>query len=80
MRFDWLQSSKTVPAERIAEAGELRGCVLGENKVQEARDKIETLGTESYHWHFIGRLQRNKVKYIPGLFEMIPFRRQLGAG
>jgi len=62
--------SKTVPAERI-EVGGLEGCVLGENKVQEARDKIEALGTESYHWHFIGRLQRNKVKYIPGLFELI---------
>ena len=49
----------------------LDGCVFGENKVQEARDKIETLGTESYHWHFIGHLQRNKVKYIPGLFELV---------
>ena len=62
--------SKTVPAERI-EVGGLEGCVLGENKVQEARDKIEALGTESYHWHFIGHLQRNKVKYISGLFELI---------
>jgi len=63
--------TKTVPAERIVEAGTMNGCVFGENKVQEARDKIETLGTESYHWHFIGHLQRNKVKYIPGLFELI---------
>ena len=62
--------SKTVPAERI-EVGGIQGCVLGENKVQEARDKIEALGTETYHWHFIGHLQRNKVKYIPGLFELI---------
>ena len=62
--------SKTVPAERI-EVGGIEGCVLGENKVQEARGKIEALGTESYHWHFIGHLQRNKVKYIPGLFELI---------
>lgn len=63
--------SKTVPVERIAEAGAIGGCVFGENKVQEARNKIEILGTESYHWHFIGHLQRNKVKYIPGLFELI---------
>jgi len=62
--------SKTVPAERIEVSG-IEGCVLGENKVQEARDKIEALGTESYHWHFIGHLQRNKVKHIPGLFELI---------
>ena len=64
-------ATKTVPVERIAEAGEVDGCVFGENKVQEAQDKIKTLGTESYHWHFIGHLQRNKVKYIPGLFELI---------
>ena len=62
--------SKTVPAERIEVSG-IEGCVLGENKVQEARDKIEALGTESYHWHFIGHLQRNKVKYIPGQFELV---------
>jgi pyridoxal phosphate enzyme (YggS family) len=62
--------TKTVPAERI-EVGGIEGCVLGENKVQEARDKIEALGAESYHWHFIGHLQRNKVKYIPGLFELV---------
>jgi pyridoxal phosphate enzyme (YggS family) len=63
--------TKTVPVERIVEASEMDGCVFGENKVQEARDKIGTLGTEAYHWHFIGHLQRNKVKYIPGLFELI---------
>ncbi|MEE8268727.1 MAG: YggS family pyridoxal phosphate-dependent enzyme [Nitrospinaceae bacterium] len=63
--------SKTVPVERIAEAGEIGGCVFGENKVQEAQDKIKILGMGSYHWHFIGHLQRNKVKYIPGLFELI---------
>jgi pyridoxal phosphate enzyme (YggS family) len=62
--------TKTVPAERI-EVGGIEGCVLGENKVQEARNKIEALGTKSYHWHFIGHLQRNKVKYIPGLFELV---------
>ena len=39
--------SKTVPVERIADAGEIGGCVFGENKVQEAQDKIKTLGTES---------------------------------
>ncbi len=63
--------TKTVPIERIAEAGEVDGFVFGENKIQEAQDKIAALGTESYHWHFIGHLQRNKVKYIPGLFELI---------
>lgn len=63
--------TKTVPVEHIAEAGKIGGCVFGENRVQDARPKIETLGTEHYRWHFIGHLQRNKVKYIPGLFELI---------
>ena len=62
--------TKTVPSERIEVSG-IEGCVLGENKIQEARGKIEALRAQSYHWHFIGHLQRNKVKYIPGLFELI---------
>ena len=44
---------------------------LGENKVQEARDKIETLGHNGLEWHFIGRLQKNKVKFIFDLFDLI---------
>ena len=63
--------TKTIPVEKTAEAGKVGGCVLGENKIQDARDKIAILGTDAYHWHFIGHLQRNKVKYIPGLFELI---------
>lgn len=63
--------SKTIPAEIIAEAGAADGCVFGENKVQDALKKIEALATRRFHWHFIGHLQRNKVKYIPGLFELI---------
>ncbi len=63
--------TKTVSVEKIIEAGTVGGCVFGENKVQDAQSKIEILGTDAYHWHFIGHLQRNKVKYIPGLFELI---------
>ena len=44
---------------------------LGENKVQEARDKIEALGHSGLEWHFIGRLQKNKVKFIFDLFDLI---------
>ena len=44
---------------------------LGENKVQEARDKIGILGRNSLEWHFIGRLQKNKVKFIFDLFDLI---------
>ena len=45
--------------------------LFGENKVQEAQDKIETLGRDECEWHFIGRLQKNKVKFIFDLFDLI---------
>ncbi|MBO4380589.1 MAG: YggS family pyridoxal phosphate-dependent enzyme [Clostridia bacterium] len=41
--------------------------VLGENRVQELVDKFD----ERYTWHFIGRLQTNKVKYIVGKVALI---------
>ena len=38
--------------------------VLGENRVQEWQGKVDAL--ENIEWHFIGNLQRNKVKYCEG--------------
>ena len=55
----------------VAEAIQAGMNLLGENKVQEARDKIETLGRGGFEWHFIGRLQKNKVKFVFGLFDLI---------
>ena len=55
--------SKTKPIEMIEEAMEARARVFGENKVQELCDKYEQL-PKDLHWHLIGHLQRNKVKYI----------------
>jgi pyridoxal phosphate enzyme (YggS family) len=37
---------------------------IGENKVQEIENKYDEVNTEGLRWHFIGHLQRNKVKYI----------------
>ncbi len=62
--------TKTVDLERIREAVNAGALVLGENRVQEARDKIEQLGTIA-RWHLIGRLQSNKAKYAVKLFDMI---------
>lgn len=45
---------------RILDEGVLH---LGENRVQEWRDKAAALPSE-VHWHFVGSLQRNKVKYL----------------
>lgn len=62
--------SKTVDTARIRQAIEAGATILGENYVQEARDKIKELG-QTARWDFIGHLQRNKVKYAVDLFEMI---------
>lgn len=63
--------TKTVPVEKIREAREAGVDVFGENKVQEALEKIDRLGSEGIHWHFIGHLQKNKVRHVVGRFELI---------
>lgn len=55
--------SKTKPVEILQDAYTLGVRVFGENKVQELVDKYEVL-PDDIHWHMIGHLQRNKVKYI----------------
>ena len=55
--------SKTKPAEMVQEAYDLGIRLFGENKVQEIMDKSEVLPAD-IHWHMIGHLQRNKIKYI----------------
>ena len=62
--------SKTVEPDRILEAVEAGVTDLGENRVQEARGKIETLGRIA-RWHLVGTLQKNKAKYAVRLFDMI---------
>jgi hypothetical protein len=63
--------SKTVPAERVLEGIEAGITILGENYVQEAKEKIEALYSYPVSWHFIGHLQSNKAKYAVGLFDLI---------
>lgn len=55
--------SKTKPMSMIDEIYEEGIRDFGENKVQELTEKYEQLPTD-IHWHMIGHLQRNKVKYI----------------
>jgi len=62
--------SKTVGGARIREAIEAGVTILGENYVQEAREKIEEIG-HGIQWHMIGHLQSNKVKYAVTLFDYI---------
>ncbi len=63
--------SKTIPVNRVREAIEAGVTVLGENYVQEAREKFNQLATCPVSWHFIGHLQSNKAKYAVRLFDMI---------
>src|SRR5690606_10470018 len=53
-----------IEAVRAAYAAGLRD--FGENYAQELRDKRRALGDLPIAWHFIGRLQTNKVKYVLG--------------
>jgi pyridoxal phosphate enzyme (YggS family) len=62
--------SKTMPAAAIREAVSAGVKILGENRVQEAREKIEALPGAA-EWHLIGHLQTNKAKLAVGLFDCI---------
>ena len=62
--------SKTHPAERVREAHEAGQSLFGESRVQEARVKIPELPS-AIHWHFVGHLQKNKIRHALPLFEMI---------
>jgi pyridoxal phosphate enzyme (YggS family) len=63
--------SKTISAEVVGAAIEAGVTDLGENYIQEARDKINTLITSPVNWHFIGHLQSNKAKYAVRMFDLI---------
>lgn len=64
--------SKTFPSYSIREAYQAGQKIFGENKIQEALDKIEECKDLSeVQFHMIGHLQSNKVKYIPGIFKLI---------
>jgi PLP dependent protein len=64
--------SKTHPPEAVRVAYEAGQRVFGENYGQELRDKAAALaGLPGLQWHFIGPLQRNKVKYVVGTAAMI---------
>lgn len=62
--------SKTKPIEELQEAYDLGIRLFGENKVQEITEKYEAL-PDDIHWHMIGHLQRNKIKYIIDKVDLI---------
>jgi PLP dependent protein len=62
--------SKTHDADRVREAHAAGQNIFGESRVQEARAKIPELPA-SLHWHFVGHLQKNKIRHALPLFELI---------
>ncbi|NLZ53309.1 MAG: YggS family pyridoxal phosphate-dependent enzyme [Thermoanaerobacteraceae bacterium] len=62
--------TKNFPAEVVQEAVDNGIMLLGENRVQEAKSKIELIKGD-VKWHLIGHLQRNKVKMAIRMFTMI---------
>ena len=62
--------SKTKPVEDLQEAFDAGQRIFGENKVQEMAAKWEML-PKDIEWHFIGHLQRNKVKYLAPFVSLI---------
>jgi len=62
--------TKTHPAEKVREAMEAGQNLFGESRVQEARVKIPD-SPSSLRWHFVGHLQKNKVRHALPLFELI---------
>ena len=61
--------SKTHEVEKVRAAIDAGQEVFGESRVQEARVKIPLLPS-SVHWHFVGRLQKNKIRHALPLFEV----------
>lgn len=66
-----LAVSKTHPSESLREMYQTGQRAFGENYLQEALDKIETLNDLDIEWHFIGHVQRNKTKHLASSFAWV---------
>jgi PLP dependent protein len=61
--------TKTHPAEKVREAVDAGHTLFGESRVQEVRVKIPELPS-NLRWHFVGHLQKNKIRQALPLFEL----------
>ena len=64
-------AGKTVDAARIRAAIAAGVTIIGENYLQETRQKLGQMGRSGVEWHLIGPLQRNKARYVFDLFDMM---------
>jgi pyridoxal phosphate enzyme (YggS family) len=60
--------SKTVSSADIIRAIDAGQHIFGESTVQDAMSKLSLIRDPANEWHFIGHLQTNKVRHIPGNF------------
>ena len=63
--------SKTHPAAVVKHLIELGAADVGENRVQEAEEKITEVGRDKVRWHLVGHLQANKARRAVNLFDVI---------
>ena len=63
--------SKTHPTSLVREAIERGATDIGENRVQEAEQKIKEVGRTAARWHLVGHLQANKARRAVQLFDVI---------
>lgn len=66
-----LAVSKTKPAAMVEEAIKAGQIHFGENTIQDASTKIAALSHYKPVWHFIGHLQTNKARFVPGQFQWL---------
>lgn len=65
-------ATKGVDAQRVLKAIRVGIVICGENRWQEAQAKMDAVGQRAgVEWHFIGRLQRRKLKWLVGRFGVI---------
>ncbi len=62
--------SKTHPPEAVIDALDAGQFIFGESRVQEARAKVPLVPARA-RWHFVGHLQKNKIRHALPLFEML---------
>ena len=62
--------TKNVGPQAIKAAIECGITVAGESRFQEALPKIEEIG-DAVEWHFIGNIQKNKVKFLTDIFSLV---------
>lgn len=63
--------SKYMPVEYLQRAMQSGQYIFGENTIQEAGRKLHVLEDPRLEWHFIGHLQSNKARLVPGKFHWL---------